>query len=68
MYLCQVELNRVLLFLTMALHGPIGTGGESLWPSGKGARLVSGRTSVRFPAWALLSLQKLWFTDSDFRF
>ena len=36
---------------------------EPVWPGGKGARLVSRKTSVR-SASALLSLQKLWLMDT----
>ena len=36
---------------------------EPVWPSGKGARLVSRRTSVR-SASAFLSLQITWFMDT----
>ena len=44
---------------------------EPAWPGGKGARLVSGRTQVRLPASAHLSLQNfkncdLWTLSRDF--
>ena len=47
-------------FLRVSVQPPLC---EPLWPSDKGARLVSRRTSVR-SASALLSLQILWFMDT----
>ena len=37
---------------------------EPVWPSGKGVRLVSGRTSVRYRFGSPFSSKRLWFVDT----
>ena len=37
---------------------------EPVWPSGKGVRLVSGRTLVRYRFGSPFSSKRLWFVDT----
>ena len=54
--------RRIVLYKSDQQH--VTHSSEPLWPSGKGVRLVSGRTSVRYRFGSPFSSERLWFVDT----